>query len=127
MAGVRPVILKSNEQAAAVMRGYRERLHLPQDEIDHRVGWADGYTAKAEAPGREYGRAVTVGSFVDWAQAMGLKVVLLDAEGAETLVLLSEEPPVCESHHRAYPNRDRKREVVTRRVLTTRVRFTDAA
>lgn len=123
---VRPEIICDDTQFVGLMRGRREGLGLTQGETDDRIGWPDGYLAKVEAPDRKYGRRVIwIGAFCNWwLEAMGLALVLMDREQAEALIAGTDAPAIGASEHRAYANRDRARPVVTRRTLTTRVRFT---
>lgn len=115
----RPTILTTEDQAAAVLRGRRETLGMSQDELTDRIGMADGYAAKLEAPARAYGRKAVQETFFWWAKALGLAVVIMDRAQAEALVASSTDAALVESEHRPYPGRDAKRPAVRR----TRVRI----
>lgn len=123
---VRPVIIRDEESLVSVLRGRRLALGISQQELDDRVGWPDAYCAKAEAPGRSYGKRVAWGisSFLAyWLESLGLTLVLMDKAQADALIAGSDAPDMAESVHTPYPGRTRRREVVQRRVLRMSVTF----
>lgn len=135
---VRPVIITSEEGFAALMRARRESLGISQQALDDRIGWADGYSAKVEAPGRAnrdtsgrgYGRRVIWGIsalLACWLESLGLALVVMDKNQAEALIADSADPEIGASVHRAYPGRNRVRPVVQRRVLRMSVSFPRAS
>lgn len=96
-------------------------LDIPQAELDHRIGNPDGYTAKVEAPRRRYGRRAAWGLsavLVNWADALGLRLVLMTREQAEALERESDEPPMDAPVHTAYPGRQRNSVIIRERVQT---------
>lgn len=123
---VKPVVISDEAQLIGLLRGRREGMGLSQGEADDRIGWPDGYLAKVEAPDRKYGRRVFwMSSFCNWwLEAMGLTLVLMETEQAQALIAGTDAPAIGTSEHRAYPHRDRARPVVTRRTVTTHLRFT---
>lgn len=131
---VRPVIIRDEDGLVALLRGRRQALGVSQQALDDRIGWADGYTAKAEAPsraamdrgGRGYGRRVAWGfaaSLNWWLESLGLTLVLMDRAQAEALIAASDAPDMEASVHQPYAGRGRKRDIVRRRILTTRYTF----
>jgi len=135
---VRPVIIRDEDGFAALLRARRESLGVSQQALDDRIGWADGYTAKVEAPGRAnrdtsgrgYGRRVIWGIsalLACWLESLGLVLVVMDKAQAERLIAASTDPEIGASVHRPYPGRNRVREVVQRRVLRFSFSFPRAA
>lgn len=132
---VQPAIISGQDQLARLLRGRREVLGVSQGALDDRINWSDGYTAKVESPSRAgqeggnhagcrgFGRKVSAQFLIWWVEALGLKVVLMDKDEAEALVAASPHPPMTESAHRAYPGRNRVRDIVSQRVLTTTLVF----
>lgn len=123
---VRPVMIVDEVQLVGILRGRREALGVSQGELDDRVGWADGYSAKLEAPDRKYGRRVAWGisAFLNWwLEALGLTLVLMDKEQAQALIAAADGTDLASSTHRAYPGRERCRPPVVRRTLATRISF----
>lgn len=131
---VRPVIIRDEDGLCALLRGRRESLGISQQALDDKVGWTDGYTAKVEAPGRAgrdtsgrgYGRRVIWGIshlLAYWLESLGLTLVIMDKAQAEALIAASTDPDMAESMHTPYPGRNRRREVVQRRVFRTGISF----
>lgn len=125
---VRPVIVQSDESVAGLLRGRRQALGITQQELDDRIGWADGYCAKVEAPSRAahegssrgYGRRVIWGfthALGWWLESLGLCMVIMDRESAEALIAASDAPDMTVSAHTPYAGRTRRRDIVERRVL----------
>lgn len=117
---VKPVIISDEGVLVGLLRGRRQALGISQGELDDRLGWPDGYSAKAEAPERKYGRRVAWGisSFLSyWLEGLGLSLVLMDKAEAEAMVASSRAEPITESGHTPYAGRNRKREVHETRVL----------
>lgn len=111
---------------AALLRGRRESLGIPQQVLDDRIGWPDGYCAKVEAPHRGYGKRVIWGlsAFLGyWLESLGLTLVVMDKAQAEALIAASTDPDMMESGHTPYPGRNRRREVVQRTVLRSGFSF----
>lgn len=122
----RPTIIRNEATLIGVLRGRREGLGIGQAELDDRINWPDGYTAKAEAPMRRYGRRALWGLsdfLAYWLEALGLAMVIMDKREAEALVASSAEPAAEVGAHQPYAGRTRKREVVERRVLTISYSF----
>lgn len=123
---VRPVIIRDEDCLAALLRGRREALGISQGDLDHKVGWPDGYTAKVEAPNRGFGRRVAWGLshlLAYWLEALGLALVVMDRTQAAALIEASTDPEMTSVTHRVYPGRDRKRPVVQRKVLRFGITF----
>lgn len=117
---VRPVVIRDEDQLTALLRGRRIELRIPQQELDDRINWPDGYTAKVEAPHRKYGRRVAWGlsTFLSyWVESLGLALVLMDKSEADALVAASRDAEIAQAAHRPYAGRGRKREIVRRRVF----------
>jgi hypothetical protein len=91
-----PVIVKSSDQVATVLRGDREALGLTGEELDARIGWADRYTAKAENPSAKWGKhLIRIEDMAEyWLISLNRSLVLMDRDHAETLVRThaSEQP-----------------------------------
>lgn len=135
---VRPVIIRDEDGLCALLRSRRESLGISQQALDDKVGWADGYTAKVEAPGRAnrdtsgrgYGRRVIWGishMLAYWLESLGLTLVVMDKAQAEALIAASIDPEIGESGNKPYAGRTRVREVVQRRVLRMCVSYPRAA
>lgn len=128
---VKPVIVRSEEQVVGALRWRREKgLGWTQPELDDRVGFAEGYSAKLEAPDRGYGRRALWGmadSFFDWLQGLGLVLVIMPRAQAEALIAASTEAEPEVLAHQPYPGRSRNRPLVRRTILRTRLTFTEAA
>lgn len=123
---VRPIIIRDEDTLVALLRGRREALGIPQQALDDRIGWPDGYAAKAESPGRKYGRRVAWGisNFLAyWLESLGLALVVMDKAQAEALVAASEGSDMAGSTHNPYPGRTRRREIVQTRVLRAGIIF----
>lgn len=116
---VRPALLTNEDQLAALFRGRRESLGHSADWLTDRIGMPDGYVSKIEAPGRKYGRGVITPTFLDWAQALDLAVVVMDRAQAERLAAESEHPPLPEAATVPSPGRQRRREVVRQTTART--------
>jgi hypothetical protein len=124
--GVRPVIIRDEDTLVALLRGRRESLGIPQQALDDRIGWPDGYCAKVESPGRKYGRRVAWGIshlLGWWLESLGLALVVMDKAQAEALVAGSDGADMAGSTHNPYPGRTRRREIVQTRVLRFGVSF----
>jgi hypothetical protein len=130
--GVRPTVIRNEDQLAQLLRGRRLALDISQAELDHRIGWPESYTAKVEAPARAgandgrrgYGRRVIWGLsmlLVNWADSLGLALVLMAREDAERFERESDEPPMDAPVHTPYPNRARQTVIFRERVLTSSV------
>lgn len=128
---VKPVMIEHEDTLVAMLRGRREALGWSQSRLDDRVAWADGYCSKVEAPHRKYGRRVIWGlmdTVSEWAQALGLCLVLMDRKQAELLIAQSTAPPIDEAHPQAYAGRDRDGGgLVTNRTLRLSMTFRRAA
>lgn len=127
---VKPVIIRNEDGLSALLRGRREALGIPQQALDDRIGWPDGYCAKVEAPHRGYGRRVAWGIshlLAYWLESLGLVLVVMDKAQADSLIAASEAPDMAESVHNPYPGRTRRREVVRRQVLRMSMSFPRAA
>lgn len=123
---VRPIIIRDEDSLVALLRGRREALGISQQDLDSRIGWPDFYCAKAESPGRKYGRRVAWGLshfLAYWLEALGLTLVVMDKRQAETLIAASEGVDLAAAAHNPYPGRTRRREVVQRLVLRGGVSF----
>jgi predicted amidohydrolase len=123
---VRPVIIRDEDSLVSLLRGRRQALGISQQELDDRIGWPEAYCAKVEAPGRKYGKRVLWGLSVFlayWAESVGLAFVLMDKAQAEALIAASVDADMAESVHTPYPGRNRRREVVQRRVLRYGISF----
>lgn len=117
---VRPAIIRDEESLIGILRGRRQALGISQQDLDDRIGWPDCYCAKAESPSRSYGRRVLWGlsAFLAyWLESLGLTLVVMDKVQAEALIAASEGSDMAESVHTPYPGRNRRREVVQRRVF----------
>lgn len=125
---VRPTIIRSEEALAAVLRGRRIALGVSQQALDDRIGWADGYCAKVEAPGRAghegksrgYGRRVAWGiaqTLTWWLESLGLVLVVMDRAQAEAIIAASPDDAIEPSVHQPYAGRGRRRDIVQRRIL----------
>ena len=125
---VRPTIITDEDTLAAVLRGRRIALGISQQALDDRIGWADGYCAKVEAPGRAghdgksrgYGRRVAWGmakTLSWWLESLGLVLVVMDKAQAEAMIATSNDDDIAQSVHTPYAGRGRRRDIVQRRVL----------
>lgn len=131
---VRPVILTSDEQVPALLRGRRQALGISQQELDDRIGCADGYIAKLESGTRArqeggtrgYGRGAIWGftkTLSWWLESLGLCMVIMDRETADALIARSDAPDLTASVHQPYAGRSRRRDIVQRHVLRMQVSF----
>lgn len=105
---VRPVIIEDEWRLIALLRGRREALGIGQQELDDRLGFPEAYVAKAEASERSYGKRVIWGMsrfLFYWLEALGLRLVLMDAETAQRLAADDSLPALTASTHRPYPAR----------------------
>lgn len=123
---VKPVQITSESGLIGLLRGRRQALGISQQALDDRLGFADGYVAKLEAPERSYGRRVAWGlsTFLFyWLEGLGLALVVMDKAQAEALVAASEGSDMAGSTHNPYPGRTRRREIVQTRVLRAGIIF----
>ena len=123
---VKPIVVRDESSLVGLLRGRREALGIPQQELDDRIGWPDGYCAKAEAPERTYGRRVAWGisNFLAyWLESLGLALVVMDRAQADALIAASAGDEITESAHKPYGARNRKRDIVQRHVLRMQVSF----
>jgi transcriptional regulator with XRE-family HTH domain len=125
--GVKPVVLTSRDQVAAVLRGRRLALGLTQDELNDKIGMTDGYMPKLEAPNRSYGRSVISETLFWWLKSLGLAIVVMDRAQAEALVASSTEPAIEAATHTSYPGRTESRTPIRRTRLTTQITWIRAA
>ena len=125
--GLKPEVLRSEDHAAGLLRGRREALGLSQGDLNDAIGLTDGYLAKLESPNRAFGKRAFTQSGLDWAQALGLAVVLMDREQAAALVAASTEPPLTTAPPRAYGGRTQARTPVRRTQVRMRLTFTTPA
>lgn len=65
----------------AVLAERRRALKLVQIEVDAKLGWADGLTAKYEAGMR----APTIQALTWWAEALGMKITLGERGGTRLM------------------------------------------
>lgn len=80
-------LITSTADFAQAIREERERQGLTHADIDHRVGWQDGYCSKVEAFDRRWGKSpfnMTINAN-DVLQSLGLGLVLLPIEQAASL------------------------------------------
>lgn len=127
---VRPVMVRSEDQMIALLRGRRVALGLSHAQLDDRIGWSDGYTSKVEAPHRRYGRRLFLflsGLADELLQGLGLALVLMDRDEATELCASSEATAIAEAHAGAYPNRGREGGLLHSRSLRTVITFRRAA
>lgn len=128
--GVRPTVIRDEDQLAQLLRGRRQALDISQAELDHSIGWPDSYTAKVEAPARSfrkdgrrgYGRRVAWGLstlLFNWLDSLGLTLVLVDRATAERLEAESDDPPMDAPMHTPYGGRRRDTVIVRERVMTS--------
>lgn len=83
----RPVIVRSNMDAAAVLTQIRLERGWTGEELDARAGFSDRYTAKLERPNAPWGkRGLHISPMWEvWAEALGLALVLVTKEQARQL------------------------------------------
>jgi hypothetical protein len=130
MVPFRPVEVRSEEQVVGLLRGRREAMGWTQPELDDRIGFPDGYSAKLEAPERGYGRRAVWGiaaSLADWLEGLGLCLVIMDRASAKALIEASTDPEPALSEHQPYPGRQRDRELVRQTVYRRTLRVVQAA
>lgn len=131
---VRPTIIRDEDALAAVLRGRRQALGISQQALDDRIGWADGYCAKVEAPARAtsgggsrgYGRRVAWGmaqTLSWWLESLGLALVVMDKAQAEAMIAASNDDAISPDSHQPYAGRDRRRDIVRRRILRLAISF----
>lgn len=127
---VRPVMISGEDALIALLRGRREARGWSQAELDERIGWADAYTSKVEAPHRGYGKRTAWGitaALANWVQGLGLALVLMDRREAEALCARSDAPDMTPAHPQAYAGRARDGGVVQSRILRLQLTFKRAA
>lgn len=130
MQGFRPTTIRSEDQLTGLLRGRRQALGWTQPELDDRIGFPDGYSAKLEAPNRSYGRRAVWGiaaSLADWLQGLGLVLVLMDAKSAEAMIQASTDPEPGTATHQPYAGRERNRPLVRRVIMRSTVIISEAA
>lgn len=123
----KPVIVRNEQELASLLRGRREALGMPQDALDHRVGWAESYCAKVEAPNRRYGKRVLWGMsdlLNDWLEALGLALVIMPRADAEALIASCDAPDLTTATPRAYPGRKRKHGLARQDTISYDIVFT---
>lgn len=96
-----PLLVDDRSGITSALIDRRHALGLTGEDLDERVGWADRYTGKLEAPltpsgkvGFHFTHPVDVlptgtirssGMAACWMQALGLRLVLVDAATAERI------------------------------------------
>lgn len=82
-----PIIIQSNTDAAATLTCARLAKGLTGEEVDHRSGLPDRYTAKLENPLATWGkRGLQISAMWEiWAQTLGFVLVLMTKEQADAL------------------------------------------
>lgn len=127
---MRPVMVRTEDQLVGLLRGRRVDAGLSHAQLDDRIGWADGYASKVEAPHRRYGRRLFM-FFTDLAdellQGLGLALVLMDRDEATQLCAASEATAIAELQAGAYANRARDGGLLRERRLRTVLTFRRAA
>lgn len=121
---VRPAIISSEDTLVGLLRGRRQAMSLSHAAFDERIGWAEGYTSKIEAPHRKYGKRALWGlttALNDWLQGLGLALVLMDRNDAHRLCAESQAPEMTEACVQAYAGRRRGEDglVAEKRVRVT--------
>lgn len=117
---LKPVLVRDEDALVALLRSRREALGIPQQDLDCRIGWADGYTAKLESFGRSCGRRAAWGFTATlswWLESLGLALVVMDKAQADALIADSTDPDIGQSVHQPYANRGRDRQLVQKRVV----------
>lgn len=121
----RPVILSSTLQAGRLLRERREALGLAPEEVAATVGVSPTRLRSAEERlgVQEKGQRWLTQNLLDWAQALGLAVVLMEGEHSEEVHASSDCEPMTLVETRASPGRTTARTPVRQRTLTFRIVF----
>ena len=121
----RPVILRSADQVGRLLRARREELGLRIEDVagDIEVTAKALGNAEAAAGAMPGGRKWLAETFFWWAQALGLRAVMMDEASAEAAMEASDAPAMTLAAPAASPGRD-GRKPVGRTVLRMRMTFT---
>lgn len=74
----RETVVQSPDDARLALRARREALALSIEDVESIAGAADGHFLKAEKDNPS--RAIRLSTFLEWAEAIGLEVVLREKE-----------------------------------------------
>ena len=67
---VRPIVIKSKDQIAELLRGRRLELGISPDELKDNIGMTNSDIPKIEALSRKYGHPVVHQPLFGWAEAL---------------------------------------------------------
>lgn len=83
----RPVVVRSNMDAASVLTQMRLERGWTGEELDARAGFSDRYTGKLERPDAPWGkRGLHISPMWEvWAEALGVCLVVVTKEQARQL------------------------------------------
>lgn len=115
LAPFQPLIVHERGEIVSALVARRHSLRWTGEDLDERAGWADRYTGKIEKPMRPQGRPsftfdwpaeVTPAGVIRptgmgevWMGALGLRLVLVDAETAKAIGAAPAPPPGPPEEH----------------------------
>ncbi|PZO04679.1 MAG: hypothetical protein DCF29_10105 [Alphaproteobacteria bacterium] len=106
-----PLVVHSRGQIVGALIARRHDLGLRGEDLDARIGWCDRYTGKVERPNRPEGRPSfkfdapcevmptgdirPTGLSDFWLEALGVRLVLVDARTADTIGAVPAPPHIA--------------------------------